>query len=46
MESERSGQDVSLHGESMVVVAEAAAGGVLTGQQLITLRVENGGGLE
>jgi len=46
MESERSGQDVSLHGESVVVAAEAAAGGVLTGQQLITLRVENGGGLE
>ena len=46
MEPEQSGQDVSLHGESVAVVAEAAAGGVLTGQQLLILRVESGGGLK
>jgi hypothetical protein len=45
MESERSGEDVSLHGESLVVAADVAAGGVLSGQQLLSLRVESGGGL-
>jgi hypothetical protein len=45
MESERSGQEVGLHGESLVVAADVPAGGVLTGQQLLTVRVEAGGGL-
>ncbi len=45
MESQRSGAEVGLHGESLVVAAEADAGGVLSGQQLLTLRVEAGGGL-
>jgi len=46
MESERSGQDVSLHGESVFVAAQVQAGGVLSGQQILTLRVEGGGGLK
>jgi len=45
LESQRSGVEVGLHGESIVVAAAAPAGGVLTGQQLLTLRVEPGGGL-
>jgi hypothetical protein len=45
MESERSGVEVGLHGESVVVTAQAPAGGVLSGQQILTLRVESGGGL-
>jgi SpoIVB peptidase S55 len=45
MESERSGVEVGLHGESVVVAAETAAGGVLSGQQILNLRVEAGGGL-
>ena len=45
MESERSGVEVGLHGESIVVAAQAPAGGVLSGQQILTLRVESGGGL-
>ena len=46
MEQERSGVDAALHGESLVVAAQAAAGGVLAGQQLLNVRVEAGGGLE
>jgi hypothetical protein len=45
LESERSGAEVGLHGESVVVVAQAAAGGVLSGQEILSLRVEAGGGL-
>ena len=45
MESQRSGTEVGLHGESVVVAADVAADGVLSGQQLLTLRVEAGGGL-
>ena len=45
LESQRSGVEVGLHGESIVVAATAPAGGVLSGQQLLTLRVEAGGGL-
>ncbi len=45
MESQRSGVDVGLHGESVVVAAEAPAGGVLNGLQILSLRVEAGGGL-
>jgi hypothetical protein len=45
LESERSGAEVGLHGESVVAAAQAAAGGVLSGQQILSLRVEAGGGL-
>ena len=45
MEPQRSGSDVGLHGESLQVVAQAPAGGVLTGQQILNLRIEAGGGL-
>jgi hypothetical protein len=45
LESERSGTEVGLHGESMTIAAEAGVGGVLSGQQILSLRVEAGGGL-
>ena len=45
LESERSGAEVGLHGESVVVAAQMAAGGVLSGQQILSLRIEAGGGL-
>lgn len=44
-ESLRSAQDVTLNGESAQVSATAPAGGVLAGFQVITLRIEPGGGL-
>ena len=40
LEPERGDAEVGLHGESLVVVAQAPAGGVLAGQQLLSLRVE------
>jgi hypothetical protein len=44
-EPQRSGApEVGLHGESLVVVADEVAGGVVTGQQILTVRVESGGG--
>ena len=46
LESQRSGVEVGLHGESVVVAAAVPAGGVLSGQQLLTLRVESGGGAQ
>jgi hypothetical protein len=46
MEPERGGVDAMLHGESLVVAAQAPAGGVLAGQQLLSVRVEAGGGIE
>jgi SpoIVB peptidase S55 len=45
LESQRSGVDVGLHGESVVMAGEAPVGGVLNGQEILTLRVEGGGGL-
>jgi hypothetical protein len=45
LEPMRSSQDVSLNGESAVVAAEAQAGGVLNGFQVLTVRVEAGGGV-
>jgi hypothetical protein len=45
LESLRAAQDVTLNGESAVVAAEAPAGGVLNGFQVLTLRVEGGGGV-
>ena len=46
LEPERGDAEVGLHGESLVVAAQAPAGGVLAGQQLLSLRVEAGGGLD
>jgi hypothetical protein len=45
LEPLRTAQDVSLNGESAVEAGEAAAGGVLTGFQILNLHVEQGGGL-
>jgi hypothetical protein len=45
LESLRASQDVSLNGESAVIAGEAQAGGVLNGFQVLTLRVEPGGGV-
>lgn len=39
-------QDVSMNGESALVAGQAAAGGVLTGFQILNLHVEGGGGLD
>lgn len=41
----RRAQAVMLNGESAVVAAEAPAGGVLSGFQVLTLHIEGGGGL-
>ena len=45
LEPLRSGQDVNLNGESATVAGEAAAGGVLNGFQVLTIRIEPGGGV-
>ena len=45
LESLRAAQDVSLNGESAMVAGEAQAGGVLSGFQVLNLRVEAGGGV-
>ena len=45
LEPLRSAQDVNLNGESVEVEAEAAAGGVLRGFQVLSLHIEPGGGL-
>ena len=45
MEPLRSAKDVTLSGESAVVAADAAAGGVLNGFQILNLHIESGGGL-
>jgi len=45
LEPMRAAQDASLNGESAVLEADAPAGGVLSGFQLLNLRVEPGGGL-
>jgi hypothetical protein len=37
---------VNLNGESAQVVGEAPAGGVLSGFQILNLRIEAGGGLD
>src|SRR5208337_218331 len=46
MEPMRAAQDASLNGESAEVEADAPSGGVLSGFQLLNLRVEPGGGLD
>jgi len=45
LEPLRTAQDVNLNGESAEVVGEAPADGVLSGFQLLNLRIEPGGGL-
>jgi hypothetical protein len=45
LESLRAAQDVTLNGESAVIAGEAQAGGVLSGFQVLNLRVEAGGGV-
>jgi hypothetical protein len=45
LEPMRASQDASLNGESAVVAGQAPAGGVLSGFQILSLRVEPGGGL-
>ncbi len=45
LEPLRAAQDVSLNGESALLAGEAQAGGVLNGFQILTLRVEAGGGV-
>ena len=45
LESLRAAQDVTLNGESALVAGEAPAGGVLSGFQVLNLRVEGGGGI-
>jgi hypothetical protein len=46
LEPLRSAQDVSLNGESAEVTAEAPAGGVLSGFQILNVRIESGGGID
>jgi hypothetical protein len=45
LEPMRALQDVSLNGESAVVAADAPAGGVLNGFEVLTLRIEDGSGV-
>jgi hypothetical protein len=45
LEPLRTAQDVNLNGESAEVAGEAAAGGVLSGFQVLNLRIEPGGSL-
>jgi hypothetical protein len=42
----RTAKDVTLNGESAVVAGQAAAGGVLSGFQILNLHIETGGGLD
>ena len=46
LEPQRAAQDASLNGESAEVEADAPAGGVLSGFQLLSIRIEPGGGLD
>ncbi len=46
LEPLRAAQDVSLNGESAEVAGQAPAGGVLSGFQVLNLRIEPGGGLD
>ncbi len=45
LEPLRAAQDMSLNGESAEVAADAPAGGVLSGYQILDLHIEPGGGL-
>jgi hypothetical protein len=46
LEPQRAAQDASLNGESAEREADAPAGGLLSGFQLLNLRIEPGGGLD
>jgi hypothetical protein len=46
LEPLRTAQDASLNGESAELEADAPAGGVLSGFQVLNLRIEPGGGLD
>jgi hypothetical protein len=46
LEPLRTAQDANLNGESAAVAADAPAGGVLNGFQILSLRIEPGGGLD
>ncbi len=46
LEPQRAAQDASLNGESAEREADAAAGGILSGFQLLNIRIEPGGGLD
>jgi hypothetical protein len=46
LEPLRAAQDVNLNGESAEVEGEAPAGGVLSGFQILNVRIESGGGLD
>ena len=46
LEPLRAAQDASLNGESAELEADAPAGGVLNGFQVLNLRIEPGGGLD
>jgi hypothetical protein len=45
LEAVRTAQEINLNGESAEVAAEAPAGGVLSGFQILDLHIEPGGGL-
>ncbi len=45
LESQRASQDATLNGESVELLADTPADGVLNGFQLLSLRIEPGGGL-
>ena len=45
LEPLRTGHDVNMNGESAIVAGQASAGGVLSGFQVLTLHVDDGGGL-
>jgi len=45
LEPLRNAQDASLNGESAELAAEAPAGGVLSGFQVLDIHIEPGGGL-
>jgi hypothetical protein len=46
LEPMRTAQDVTLNGESAQLAAEGPAGGVLSGFQVLNLRIEQGGGVD
>jgi hypothetical protein len=45
LETMRSGQDATLHGETAVLAAQLPVDGVLNGYQVLTVQIEPGGGL-
>jgi hypothetical protein len=46
LESQRAAQDATLNGESAERETDAPAGGILSGFQLLNIRIEPGGGLD